>query len=561
MRYRSTPALAAGALTMALVTGCSLLPTLEEARETAGEQLGSALELGRFRVQQVDWQPCYTRSQIQEMLEFWYVDENWQRDLECGAMAVPLDYDDPGRERVQIALVRQPARGDAEQRRGSLVLNPGGPGGSGLDMLFGEVFSSEIREAYDLVSFDPRGVGGSDPVVCHGSGDDDEAEGGRAQDDDPWADLLAWDLEPDDLGDDDLRKLDELAREYADSCAREAGEEFLARMGTVNVARDLDLMRQVLGEEELSYVGYSYGTHLGSVYAELFPERVGAMVLDGGVDLEVSPADALVEQIGSFQQTWELFVEDCAAHRNNCAFTGPDQATEEMSRILAALDDEPLVIYDPEWASEEVVIDGGTALDIAVRTLYHEEFWPDLSDGLADVAAQDYGRASYFLGFLYTVAYGHPDEEFDEEDEVNSDTARTAIECADHPVDAADLDTSDHRALLERAHEASELFGGLAVWPLMVCSHWVQGEEAPTGFTASGAPPIVVVGTVGDPATPYRWSQSLAERLESAALVTYEGSGHGVYGFGRNECVDEVIDAYLLDGVTPGSGHFCPAVD
>jgi pimeloyl-ACP methyl ester carboxylesterase len=549
--------LAAGALTMALATGCSLLPALEEARDTATEQFGSALELERFRSQQVNWKPCYTRSEIDEILEFWHVDEDWQRNLECGSMAVPLDYDDPERERIQIALVRQPATGDAEQRRGSLVLNPGGPGGSGLDMLFDEVFSPEIREAYDLVSFDPRGVGGSDPVTCHGTGDD-EAEG--VGEDGPWADLPAWGLAPDDLGDDDLRELDELAREYADSCAEEAGEDLLAHIGTVDVARDLDLIRQVLGEDELSYVGYSYGTHLGSVYAELYPESVGAMVLDGGVDLDVSPADTLIEQIGSFQATWELFVEDCAAHRNNCAFSGPDRATGEMSGILAALDDEPLVIYDPEWASEEVVIDGGTALDIAMRALYHEELWPDLSDGLADVAAQDYDRAAYFLGYLYVVAYGHPDEEFDEADDVNADTARTAIECADHPVDAADLDTSDHRDLLERAHDASELFGGLVVWPLMVCSHWVQGEEMPTGFTAPGAPPIVVVGTVGDPATPYSWSRSLAQRLESATLVTYEGSGHGVYGFDRNECVDEVIDAYLLEGITPGSGHFCPPV-
>lgn len=552
MRYRSTPALAAGALSMALLTGCSLLPVLEETRDAAVEQFGSALELERFRSQHVNWQPCYTRSEIDEILEFWHVDEDWQRNLECGAMVVPLDYSAPERERIQIALVRQPATGDAEQRRGSLVLNPGGPGGSGLDMLFDEVFSPEIREAYDLVSFDPRGVGGSAPVACHGTGEEEGA--------DPWADLLAWDLEPDDLGDDDLRELDGLAREYAHACAEEAGEDFLAHIGTVNVARDMDLVRQVLGDDELSYVGYSYGTHLGSVYAELYPERVGSMVLDGGVDLDVSPADTLIDQIGSFQETWELFVEDCAEYRNNCAFTGPDRATEEMSRILASLDEEPLVIYDPEWASEEVVIDGATMLDITMLTLYHEELWPDLSDGLADVAAQDHGRAGYFLGYLYVVAYGHPDEEFDEADQVNADTTRTAIECADHPVDAADLGTSDHRELLERGHEASELFGGLAVWPLMVCSHWVQGEEPPTGFTASGAPPIVVVGTVGDPATPYSWSQSLAQRLESATLVTYEGSGHGVYGFDRNECVDEVIDAYLLEGITPGSGHFCQPV-
>ncbi len=549
MRYRSTRALATGALVMALATGCSLLPVLEGARDIAAGQFGSALELEILRSQEVGWETCHTPSQITEIRELGGMDADWRQDLECGAVVVPLDYDDPERERIEIALVRKPATGAAEQRRGSLITNPGGLGAPGRDMLFDEVFSPEIREAYDLVSFDPRGVGGSDPVACHGSAEEAGA--------DRRADLLPWDLEPDDIGDDDLRALDDLAREYAESCAEEAGEDFLRHMGTVDVARDMDLIRQVLGEDELSYVGYSYGTHLGSVYAELFPDTVGAMVLDGGVDLGISPADTRVEQAGGLEEGLELFVEDCVTHRNNCAFTGPERATEEMSRILAALDDEPFVIDDPEWSREQVVIDGDTALDIVTRTLNHEELWSDLSDGLAGVAAEDHGRAGYFLGYLYVVAYGHPDDELDEAAQVNGDTARTAIECADHPVDGAALDTSDHRDLMERAHDASELFGRLAVWPLMVCSHWVEANSALTDFTAPDSPPIVVVGTVGDPATPYTWSQSLTERLESATLVTYEGAGHGVYGFGRNDCVDEVIDTYILEGVTPGTGHFC----
>ncbi|WP_152521252.1 alpha/beta hydrolase [Nocardiopsis ganjiahuensis] len=553
MRYRSTRALAAGALVTALATGCSLIPAIQETQENITGQVESAGALQRLRTQNLNWGPCYSSSDVDEILEFWDVDEDWQRNLECGVMVAPLDYRDPEQYRLRIALIRQPATGTDEQRRGSLVLNPGGPGGTGQDMLFDEILSPEIREAYDLVSFDPRGVGASNPVACHEAEDGVWAEEGT----DRWEDLLAWDLEPDDLSDTDLQELDEAAREYAEVCAEEEGEDFLAHLGSLDVAHDMDLLREALGEDELNYVGYSYGTHLGAVYADAYPDRVGAMVLDGGVDLAISPADTLVEQLAGFQATWELFVEDCAATRNNCAFSGPDRATGEMQQILGDLDEDPLVMHDPVWAEEKVVVDGDIMLDITMQALYSEDMWPDLSDALADLDAGDHQRAAYFVSYLYMVAYGHPDEEFDEADLVNAETARTAVECADHPVDATAVDTSDHRDLMERAHDASALFGGLAVWPLMVCSHWVEAEAAPTGFTAPDAPPIVVIGTVGDPATPYGWSQSLAERLASATLVTYEGSGHGVYGFGLNDCVDEVIDTYILEGVTPGSGHFC----
>ncbi|MGW5876959.1 alpha/beta hydrolase [Nocardiopsis terrae] len=549
MRYGSTPALAAGALVMALTTGCSLIPVIGEG---VTEQFGGALELERFRGQQVNWQACYAQSEVDEIVEYWEVDADWLQGLECGAMVVPLDYDDPGRERVQIALFRRPATGPAEQRRGSLVFSPSGPGAGGMEMLSQEILSPEVRAAHDLVSFDPRGVGGRDSASCRGAERENWAQVWGS---DRWEDLLSWDLEPDDLTDTDLRDLDEAAREYAQACAEEAGADLLAHMGSVDVARDMDLLRQVLGDDELTYVGYSHGTHLGSVYAELYPDRVGAMVLDGGVDLDIAPEDALVDRAGSVQTAWELFVENCAANRNNCAFSGPDRATGEMSRILGDLDEEPLVLYDPEGDQEEVVIDGDVMLEVTARTLRHEHLWPDLSDALADLAASDHSRATYFLSYLYTFAYGHPDEF--EEEYANADTARTAIECADNPVDAGAVDTADHRDLMVRAHDASPLFGGPAVWPLMVCAHWVEAEASPDGFTAPDAPPIVVVGTVGDPATPYSWSQGLAERLESATLVTYEGSGHGAYGFGYNDCVDDVVDTYLLEGVVPGSGHFC----
>lgn len=535
MRY--VPALTSTslALSLLLVAGCA--PEEEPVRADASlEDQGPNLE--RFDNQQLSWKACHDENEVEELLE-WGAQEKWLESLECTTMNVPLDYTDPEGEQMGLALVRRAAEGEPEERKGSLVINPGGPGGSGLEMLTGELFTSEIRDVFDLVSFDPRGIGASAPISCGEEFADEE--------DDPWEEYLSWDADPTDITEDDLVTMDEMAREVVDQCVEETGEEFLAHMGTVNVARDMDLIRENLDEDELHYVGYSYGTHLGALYAELYPENVGGMVLDGAVDGEIDLLRMVVEQTEGFQETWERFIEQCS----DCPFDDSESATETVTALAKGLDGDPIVIDDPAWHEEEVTIDGGALIGILMHSMYQEWVWPDLEEALVALGRGDLYEATYQLSGLYWMFFLYMAEE---EAEENQAAARVAVECADSET-GADLDA--YREAAEAAYEASPLFGPGMVWPQMMCSHWADPAERLSGFSASEAPPIVVIGTVGDPATPYEWSRRLADQLDSATLVTYEGSGHGVYGFDANTCVDEVIDAYLLEGAVPDSGHSC----
>lgn len=537
MRYASALTSTSVALSLLLVAGCT--PEEEPVQaEALVEDEGPDLE--RFENQQLSWKDCHDENEIDELLA-WDADEKWLKSLECTTVKVPLDYTDPEGEDVQLALMRRPAAGDPEDHQGSLVLNPGGPGGSGLDMLAWELFTSDIRDAFDLVSFDPRGIGASAPITC--------GEGLAEGEDSPWEEYLGWDSDPSEMAEDDIIAMDDLSREAAKECAEETDEEFLAHMGTINVARDMDLIRENLDEGELHYVGYSYGTHLGALYAELYPENVGGMVLDGAVDGEIDLLRMSVEQTEGFQDTWERFVEQCST----CPFDDPESSTEQMIPLAERLDGDPIVINDPQWHDEEVVIDGDILIAITTRALYQEWTWPELETSLAALGRGDLYEAHYQLSGLYWAFFLYMADEEDE-DEENQSAAQVAVECADSEA-GADLDA--YREAAEAAYEASPLFGTTAVWAMLPCAYWVEPAERLSGFSAPGAPPIVVIGTEGDPATPYEWSRRLADQLDSATLVTHEGSGHGVYGYDLNACVDEVIDTYLLEGVVPDSDYSC----
>nr|WP_307851304.1 alpha/beta hydrolase [Nocardiopsis sp. MG754419] len=526
---RDTGAMACVAVATLLLAGCA-----PSASDGTGAEPGD-----------VDWSACLDESELEEV-PTWGGDPDWSATLECGTLAVPLDHAAPDGETVDLALVRRPAEGPAHERIGSLVVNPGGPGESGVAMLDFPLFDDAVRGAFDLVSFDPRGVGDSGGFACGDWFAMDDAR--RAVED------------PTKVTDPELDALEETARAYADACVEEVGADFLARIGTVDVVRDLDLIRQALGDAGLTYVGFSYGTHVGALYADLFPDTTRALVLDGAVETERANVEIALDQASGFRETWELFVADCL-NWGECPFSEVGESEDEMVALADRLDADPPRTHG-------MAVDGPTLLAMVSLELYHEDAWPGLARTLAALDRDPRGADAH-LDALYDATFGLQEDDgprADEEDEDGSgpddptaverdeEAALTAINCADRD-DPTDPEV--YRRAAQEVAADSPLFGPDLVWEQLPCAYWVESEETPTGFTAPDAPPIVVIGTVGDPATPYTWAEELTDQLDSAVLVTYEGAGHTVYGYGE-PCVDAAIDAYLLDEEVPDPGLSCP---
>ncbi|WP_017572992.1 alpha/beta hydrolase [Nocardiopsis halotolerans] len=506
---------------------------------------------GPFHGQEVSWSPCHDEEEITADRE---ADRAWLEDLECGTVTVPLDHDAPGGGTLDIALVRAPASGPPEEHRGSLVVNPGGPGASGVRALASPLFGDDVRAAFDLVSFDPRGVGRSGGFAC----------GDRYALFDAQRSVAGTD--PGDLDAARLQPLADAARAYARACEERVGREFLAHIGTVNVARDLDIVRDALGEERLNFVGYSYGARIGALYAHMYPEHTRTLVMDGAVATGTSNAEAAVDQVAAFQHAWETFLADCVAEVDACPFAGADrgrgsggsgpasEADVRMAELLERLD------RNPERA-EGIPVDGRTLLTMVDMALYRETSWDHLADALTALAEDDAQGTERHLGRLYDDTFGRYAAEAEaagaEPGTGHQDpgAAFTAVRCADR-TDPEDVVA--YRDAADEAADVSPLFGPGPVWDQLPCAYWPETEEAPADVTAPDAPPIVVVGTVGDPAVPYPWAREAAERLETATLVTYEGGGHTVYGWGRSPCVDDAVDAYLLTGAVPPAGLSCP---
>ncbi|MFE1470657.1 alpha/beta hydrolase [Nocardiopsis dassonvillei] len=478
-------------------------------------------------------------------------DTEWLESLECGTVTVPLDHDEPGGRTLDIALVRAPASGPPQERLGSLVVNPGGPGASGVRALDTPLFGDDVRAAFDLVSFDPRGVGDSGGFACGDRYALVEARQGVAGTD------------PGDLDAVELQPLEDAARRYAGACAQTVGEEFLTRLGTVHVARDLDIVRDALGEERLSFVGHSYGAHLGALYAHLYPDRVRAAVLDGAAAPGTSNARAAVEQVAALQGTWNAFVAHCARDAA-CPFAGADrapgsggagtlsEADVRAAALLRGLDRVPA-------EAEGIPVDGRALTAMVVMELYREDGWDLLADLFTALAGDDAEGTALHLGRLHDRTFGAyaragSDEAVPGTEHQDPGAVFTAVNCADR-ADPATVEA--YRDAADEAADLAPLFGPDPVWDHLPCAYWPETGEAPAA-TAPDAPPIVVVGAVGDPATPYAWAEDLAERMETATLVTYDGAGHTVYGTGRSPCVDEAVDTYLLTGEVPEPGLTCP---
>ncbi|OCC12820.1 alpha/beta hydrolase [Streptomyces sp. PTY087I2] len=482
----------------------------------------------------------------------------------CARLTVPRDYDDPGNGKTFVLPVaRAAAAGKPDRRIGSLVYNPGGPGAAGVRSLeegMDEAFGRAARDRFDIVAFDPRGVGASVPALtCAAS--DDEAEEDAPE---PPASEGVAPLHP--RTEKERAAADEGARAAAKDCERHSGG-LLRHVGTQDAARDLDVLRVALGERELTYLGWSYGTSLGTAYAELFPRRVRAMVLDGAIDPSLDWSQRVLSQSAGFRRSVDDYADHCAeVAGDSCPADSPGAIRALIERLYARAEREPLPVSEDSAYAEYGGMDATAVLDAVSMAMYTpEDQWEPLSRALA---AADAGDATE-LGALDEEEPA-PDEEEDggeedtgstedesgEEDEEetpadNEGAALTAVNCLDVPHPR---DPDAYWAALPRAEKAAGVYGTAAVTAELTCRGWPSGGRTPHRVAADGVVPVLVVGTTGDPSTPYEEAVSLADQFPGGMLLTYEGMGHTAYGRG-DACVTEKVDAYLvgLKPVRPGA--------
>lgn len=472
---------------------------------------GAPAGFENFYAQTLDWSSC-------SGLDAGYFD--------CTTVTAPLDWTDPDAGTIDLALIRRAATdGDAI---GSLLTNPGGPGASGYDLIAQSAsyaVSAPVSDVYDVIGFDPRGVGRSTAVTCLD---------GTAMD------SFLYDIPAAPRGSDAWTdELTERNRGFVAACEQNSGG-ILPFITTDNAARDLDLLRAVLGDAKLNYLGYSYGTFLGATYAKLFPERVGRLVLDGAIDPSIPGIDVGTTQAVGFESALRAYMADCLAG-SDCPFAGSvDEAMRDLGTLFASVDANPLRNSDGRMLGADNLLTG------IVAALYAQESWSYLTQALAEALEGDPSTA-----FLLADFYNSRDGEGLYSD--NSNEAFRAYNCMDYPLDTSQADKDAADALVaEKAPTIAPYWQGVDV-----CEVW---PYPPTGvrerITADGAAPIVVVGTTNDPATPYEWSVSLAEQLSSGVLVTREGEGHTGYNKG-NTCVDRAVEDYLVSGTVPQDGLRC----
>lgn len=482
------------------------------ATDTPTTDSGDATEppdpaLAEFYSQELDWSAC--------------------GDNECSTMTVPVDYDDPTGETIEINLVKVPAQ-DPEARVGSMVVNPGGPGAPGTQ--YAEqaeyAFGQPLRDSFDIVGFDPRGTGASSPVDCLS---DDQIDEYIASDPDP--DTTAEETEFADWVD-----------TIGQGCVDNTGE-LINHVTTIETAEDMDVLRAALGDEKLTYFGASYGTKLGATYAELFPERVGRFVLDGAVDVSISSRQSSLEQAAGFEQALRAYVQDCVDNEPDCYLgDSVDGGLARIQGFLADVDAKPL----STGTDRDLAV--GNAFYGIVAPLYNRDYWFMLTSALQDGFDGD-GAALLQLSDLYTSRGpgGYTD---------NSVEAIYAINCLDDSwsvpptAEAVDKELPDFQ-------KASPTFGTVFAWGTTGCSG-LQAKSTvdPITIDGAGADPIVVIGTTRDPATPMKWAEALSAQLDSGVLIKRDGDGHTGYNAG-NQCVDTAVEDYMIKGDVPEDGLSC----
>ena len=459
----------------------------------------------------------------------------------CAVITVPLDYANPKGETISIAVKKRAATGGHSQ--GALFINPGGPGDSGVSFAerAGNAFSPDLLSAYDIIGFDPRGVGSSTAITC--SSDDDSssspaepsATGTPSAGSTPSAGTASGGESYEEWAESTRQSFQELSKQCGSNTEPAA---LLDHVDTVSAARDLDILRALAGQEKLNYLGFSYGTYLASVYAETFPGNTGRIVLDGAIDPSLSLAEQGLGQAKGFEQALRTYVDYCQSSSGCPLSGGTDAGVQQIRDLITSANSTPLATGDPNRT-----VTGADIVTALSEYLYTtEQNWEPLNKALDQ--AINHRDGSAFVA----------SEEQDTSSKNDGGGAFQAVTCLDYPVEG---DKTTWAAQYEQAKREAPIFADSAVGMDLVCSVWGHnGTRKPTQIHARGAAPILVVGTTGDPATPYAWSKSLAEQLDSGQLLTWEGNGHTAYG-GDASCVNDAVDAYLISGTMPKKGLTC----
>jgi pimeloyl-ACP methyl ester carboxylesterase len=489
----------------------SLLPHNSSSSGTTSTPAPQKVDAGlkQFYGQTLTWSPC-------------------AKTMQCTTAKAPLDWAHPAEATIKLALIRQRAKGT---KIASLLVNPGGPGGSGYDFVKDSInyaTDATLQSNFDIVGFDPRGVGRSSAVTCY-----DAAQ----------MDSYLYDVTPGAPGSAPwIAAQTQSSTAFGDACKKNTGA-LLAHVDTVSAAKDLDLLRAVLGDKTLHYLGYSYGTYLGAVYAQLFPGKTGRLVLDGALDPAASNFDVTKVQSKGFESALRAYLKDCLASNKSCPFSGSvDSGMQSISDLLASVQASPIRNTDGRELGANTLV---TAI---IYPLYDATAWQYLSDMFTKVLQGD-------PSYAFQLADGYNGRDSNTGQYVdNSTEAFMAINCLDYRYNA---DPEAMRAQAAELKAAAPVIGPYMGYGDIGCASWPYTSQVKRGpIHAEGSAPILVVGTTNDPATPYVWAQSLAKQLQNGHLVTYQGEGHTAYNK-SNSCVNNAVDDFLVKGTVPKTDPRC----
>ena len=519
-RRRVSAGVLAAAAGVCLGVGACVVPAAGAA-PAAKAAVSKGLE--SFYGQKVEWYDCGATGGMEKSAD--------RTGFQCAKVRVPLDYSQPGGQTIEIAMKKHPATGSA--RQGTLFMNPGGPGGSGVDDVGGMPTSTfaGVQSAYDIIGFDPRGIGSSTAITCSSDAEAKAMEGVSPVD--GAGAPVAFEQR--------AAVISEQVKQFEASCAANTKPaELLDHVDTVSVARDLDVLRALSGDQKLNYAGFSYGTYLGAHYAELFPANTGRLVLDGALDPSLTYSERRQGQARGFERALRNYVAWCQSGQS-CPLTGDvDAGVQQIGDVFTSANQSPVPSSDPNRPVK------GEDMKQIVGLMLHspESSWSVVSEALGQVINKH--DASAFRSIA---------DQLDAQPLVNTG-AMMGTNCLDYRVEG---DMATWTAQSKELERIAPRFATVSDAGDLSCQAWGHtGTQPSKALHAKGAAPILVIGTTGDPATPHEWAVALADQLESGQLLTWEGNGHVAYSNpGHGPCVTQAVDTYLLSGTMPKKGLTC----